>query len=166
MAAAPQFAFAITYDPDSVRAAAHSLFLMQQRRTLWLTVGSLAFCFLTIGGISLYLQFFWMLWVPGGFLALDVVLRLYVRWAIRRRLERTLMGKSAQIELSDATFSIASESGSHVLPWRSFTSTRRDPSNLLLCFPRPGAIVLPAKTAPNGAFEFAEARVRDANAAV
>ncbi len=165
MAAAPKFAFAITYDPDSVRAAAHTLFLMQQRRTLWRTVGSLAFSFLTTVGISLYLQFFWMLWIPGGFLVLDVVLRLYVRWAIRRRLERTLTGKSAQIELSDAIFSIASDSGSHALPWWSFTSTRRDSSNLLLCFPRYGAIILPAKTVPDGAFEFAEARVRDANAA-
>ena len=163
MAAASSFAFSITYDPDSVRAAAHTLFLMQQRRTLGLSLGSLACCFLTVGGIGLYLHFFWMLWVPLGFLALDIVLRLYLRWAIRRRLERTLSNKSAQIELSEAAFSISSESGSHVLPWRSFKSTRRDAKNLFLCFPRPGAVVVPANAAPTGALEFAEARVRGAN---
>ena len=166
MSAAPSFAFVVSYDPDSIRAAAHTLFFMQQRRTLWLSLGSLVFCFLTIGGISWYLHFFWMLWFPLGFLALDIVLRMYTRWAIRRRLERTLTNESARVELSDAAFSIASERGSHVLPWRNFKSTHRDAKNLYLCFPRPGPIVLPANTAPKGAFEFAEARVRGANVAV
>jgi len=166
MPEAPHFAFSITYDPDSVKVAAHTLFLMQQRRTRWFSLGSLAFCFLTIGGISLYLRFFWMLWFPASFLVLHIFLRLYVHWAIRRRLERTLTNKSAKIELSEASFSIASDSGSHVLPWRNFKSTRRDAKNLLLCFPRFGAIVVPGNTAPVGAFEFAEAHVRAANVAV
>jgi hypothetical protein len=165
MTAPPAFAFAITYDADSVKAAAQTLFLMQQRRTLWLSLGSLAFCFVTIGVISWYFGFFWMLWFPFGLLVLNVSLALYVRWAIRRRLDRTLRNRSAQIELSDTAFSIAGENGSHVLPWKNFKSTRRDAKNLFLCFPRPGAIVLPANVAPKGAFEYIEARVRHANMA-
>jgi hypothetical protein len=135
MAASPAFAFTINYEPDSVEAAAHTLCIMQQRRTLRLSLGSLAFCFLTIGAISWYLHFFWMLWFPFGLLVLDILLRLYTRWAIRRRLQRTLANRSAQIELSDAAFSIATENGSHVLPWRNFKSTRRDAKNLFLVLP-------------------------------
>ena len=166
MAEPPAFAFSVRYDADSVKAAAHTLFLMQQRRTFWLSVGSLAFCFLTIGGISWYLNFFWMLWLPLGLLVLNICLVLYSRWAIERRLERALRNHSAQVELSEKAFSIAGQNGSHVLPWKNFKSTRRDAKNLFLCFPRPGAIVLPANVTPNGAFEFIEARVRDANMAV
>jgi len=166
MDSVPTFAFAITYDPDSVRAAARTLFLMQQRRMLRFTLGSLIFSSLVFAGLAWYLSFFWLLWVPLGFLVLDIVLRLFMRWAVARRLDRTMTGKSAQIQLSDTSFSIASESGSHNLPWKSFKSTRRDAKNLLLCLPRPAAIVIPAATVPEGALEFAEARVRDANAAV
>jgi len=166
MDSAPAFQFAITYDRDSVRAAAGTLFLMQQRRMLVFSLGSLIFCFVTIGAIGWYLHFWWMFWIPPGFLALHVLLGFYTRWAIARRLDRTMTDKSVQIQFSDASFSLTSENGSHVLPWKNFKSTLRDAENLLLCFARPGAIVIPAKAAPAGAVEFAEARVREANAAV
>jgi len=138
MTAAPPFTFAFTYDRESVGAAARTLFLMQQRRTLWLSLGSLIFCFLTVGGIAWYFRFFWILWFPLGLLVLDVLLRLYTRWALGRRLDRTMTGKSAQIQLSDVAFSIASEDGSHVLPWRNFKSTRRDPEEPVVILPATG----------------------------
>ena len=166
MTTTPPFDFAVTYDSESVRAAAHSLFLMQQRRLLWISLGGLLFCFLTTGGAAWYLHSLWMLWFPSGLLVLNALLPLYSRRAIRRRLERSMTGKSAQIRLSAADFSIVSEGGSHILPWKNFVSTRRDPKNLLLCFPRLGAIVIPMRSAPEGAVEFAEARIRDANRAV
>jgi hypothetical protein len=107
-----------------------------------------------------------MFWVPAGFLALHILLGFYTRWATARRLGRAMTGKSVQIQFSATSFSLTSEDGSHVLPWKNFKSTRRDAENLLLCFARSGAIVIPVKATPEGATEFAEARVREANAAV
>jgi hypothetical protein len=166
MNATPVFSFAITYDRDSVKASARTLFFIQQKLMLRFSLGTLVFTILTAAGISWYIHFYWMFWLPLVFLFLQLLLVPFGVWALFRRLDRTMTGTSAQIQFSDASLSIASESGSHQLPWKNFKFTRRDSKNLLLCFVRPGAIIIPMETAPAEALEFAEARVLEANAPV
>jgi hypothetical protein len=154
--------FTFEHDQVSVGAAANTLFLMQQRRTAWLTLGATVTVILGIGGMALYLHLLWLLWVPVAFVLFNTSLLGLSRGMLRRRLSRALLGKSIRVQMSDSTITWSIGAESHSLPWSRFTSTRRDATNFLLCFKQVAAFVVPLAKAPADALEYAEARVRGA----
>ena len=77
-------------------------------------------------------------------------------WLIRRQAQRwmkTFVG-SARVTLSEDDFGIASESGSHAVPWRLFKASQRDSRNLFLFLSKTAAIVIPTKGVSEAAVEF------------
>jgi hypothetical protein len=67
---------------------------------------------------------------------------------------------SARVTLSETDFGIASNNGSHVMPWGLFKESYRDSKNLFLFLSKTAAIVIPKKGVPPAAVEFMVDHVR------
>jgi hypothetical protein len=61
---------------------------------------------------------------------------------------------SARVTLSEDDLGFASESGSHVVPWRHFKASHRDSRNVFLFLSKTAAIVIPTKGISAAAVEF------------
>ena len=159
----PAFSFTVSYDAESVVTAARTLFLQLWRRTLM--VFTALGVIVGIGGM-LYLNtipelsfFKWWLLLPLVLLPLSFG---HLYWLMSRRLIRSLTG-TAHIILTDADFSMSSERGSSVVPWKTFKFARRDAKNILLFASNGAAAVVPTTGMPEAAVEFALAHVESAN---
>jgi hypothetical protein len=165
MSSAPPFEFEIEYDEASLRAAGHSLFLQNQRRLMWFSLGTV-FCFVVIGSLSWWIRSSEMLWVPIGLIAFQIVLLPFSRWSVTHRLLKTMLGTTARFRWDVDAFSMESEAGSHTLPWWRFQFTRRDPRNVLFFLTGRSALIVPTTGTSNLALEYAIERVAAARKAV
>ena len=155
----PAFAFTATYDPESSRVAARTLFVETWRLVL-------PFFFLSpvvaIGGIFFFGPFLGVqdvAWFLGCLFLLSVLSSAYLYWTTTRRIVQSLAG-TAQFSLTEAELSVSrADRGSHVLPWKMFRFAKLDAKNLLLFLSNRAAIVIPASALSEGAMRFVFAHV-------
>ena len=146
------FDLTVTYDDTSIRAAARVLFARFWRRMLPWTAGALLS--LLVGAILLwYVQVTALIWFLLLIVVADAFLWAYTRRNMQRRLMKRL-GKSAQIRLTSADFTISSEGESHTFPWTRFRSTLADEHNLYLFVSKTAAFVVPTGKLPPDARQF------------
>src|SRR5688572_30268027 len=125
-------AFTATYDPESVRIAARTLFVATWR--VFLPVVPIT-PVVAVGGMFFFgsvLGAWDMAWFLAWLLLLSVLSSVYLYWSTTRRIFLSLVG-TAQFNLTESDLSMSRpDQGSHVLPWKMFRFAKRDAKNLLL----------------------------------
>jgi len=147
----PAFEFTIVYDADSARAAARVITMRMwgvplKFTTVLTTLALVAVIWLVRAAGAIWL---WAL-VP---LAVAHAVQAWAMWHQSQRWRKTFVG-SARVTLSENDFGIASESGSHAVPWKLFKGSQRDSRNLFLFLSKTAAIVVPTKGVSAAAVEF------------
>jgi len=157
----PAFAFTFTYDPESARVAARTLFVETWRVFLPVVLVSPV---VTIGGFFLFgsvLGVWDLAWLLAWLLLLSVLSSAYLYWSTTRRIVQSMTG-TAQVSLTDSDLSMSRpDLGSHVLPWKMFKFAKRDAKNLLLFMSSRAAIVIPTSALSEGAISFVVAHVHE-----
>jgi hypothetical protein len=120
---------------------------------------------LIAAAILWYSRLIGLMWVCLAYPIVIALSLMLVRWGIHRRLMKRL-GKSVQIRLTVADFSITSEGESHTYPWARFKSTLTDEHNLYLFITSRLAFVFPTQELTPEAQQFVVARVAEHAAAV
>jgi hypothetical protein len=162
--AVPPFELTATYDEVSLRAAGRVLFRRYWKSQLPFTASAVLSVFVA-AALLWYVRVTWWMWFPSAYLVAVVILWAFTRWNIRRRLMKRL-GKSVQVRLTLADFSIISEGESHTFPWARFKSTLIDEHNLYLFITKRAAFVFPTQGLTPEAQQFAVTRVGLAATAV
>ena len=157
MSDAQVFDLAITYDDQTLRAAAKVLFRHNVKAKLrMLTGGAVALLF--TAGMCIYLRLYSFLWWIGLYLLAYPALFAYVRWAIGSRL-RKLIGTSMEMQMTQSGFSIKSGGELHTFPWTRISSFTKDRDNIYIFLGRSAAYILPIRQAGELAVEFAMDRM-------
>jgi hypothetical protein len=154
----PPFAFSATYDADSARVAARTLFIQMWRPLLPFYVLSPV---VGVGGMVFFGAFGLsdLVWLMAGLLLLTVLSSGYLYWSMTRRIASALAG-TAQFNLTDTDLGVSRQDrGSGVLPWKVFKFARRDARNLLLFVSNRVAIVIPLSALSDAALNFVTAHV-------
>ncbi len=148
----PAFEFTIVYDADSARAAARVITMRMWGRLLKLTAVLTplsVFAVIWLARVAGATWFYWAL-LP---LVVAHAGQAFLIWRQSRQWMKMFVG-SARITLSENDVGIASENGSHVVPWRLFKAWHRDSQNVFLFLSKTAAIVIPTKGVSTAAVEF------------
>ncbi len=148
----PAFEFTVVYDADAARAAARVITMRTWGGLLKVTAiltPLSVFAVIWLARVAGATWFYWVL-LP---LVVGHAGQLYLIVRQARRLKNTWTG-SARVTLSDSDFGIASENGSHVVPWRLFKASQRDSRNVFLFLSKTAAIVIPTKGVSAAAVKF------------
>ncbi len=148
----PTFQFTITYDEESARAAARLITMRMWGGLLKVTAVLTPLAVVAViwlARVAGATWFYWML-LP---LAVGHAGQAWLIWRQSRRWMKMFVG-SARVTLSENDFGIASERGSHVVPWSLFKASHRDSRNVFLFLSKTAAVVIPTKGLSAAAVEF------------
>jgi YcxB-like protein len=157
MNAAQVFELSITYDEAELRAAARMLFWRHWKSRLWMSLLSVI-GMACISGTFIYFRFFSMLWCVALYFVVSLILWAYVFWVTERRTLR-LLGKSVNIRMTQADFSVMTEGDTHTFLWKRFKSFQQDRENFYLFIFKSIAYILPISQVGEPAVEFAKDQV-------
>jgi hypothetical protein len=158
------FEFTAAYDEASLQAATRILFRRNWKWQLPLTTGVVVGVLGT--GVFLWnLRLHGLAWFCFAYPLLFPPLWMLSYWSIRRRLMMRL-GKSVEVRMTAADFTIAWDGESHTFPWTRFKSALTDEHNLYLFLTKRTAHVVPTSGATPAAVQFAITRVGAGGTAV
>jgi hypothetical protein len=153
------YEFSITYDQESVRCAARTMFTSTWRRPL---IPIIVLGFVLGTGAVFYLNTIPELaiikWICVGLVFLPPIGYVYLYRTMSQRMFTQLTG-TANIKLTKSKFSLSSARGSSTVPWSAFQFLKRDERNILLYTSRIAAVIIPTEGIPDEAVEFLLRRV-------